>query len=256
MATTITIFNRKGGVAKTTTTIALAAGLIQNGKRILLVDVDGQPGNLSLAVGADKTNLCGTYELFTDNAPTPAIEDYIQATELSDIIAAGDTLPLAENELTSALAREHRLAKALTLNQDTYDYILIDTPPALNIFTINALVAANEVIIPTGADMDATVGTVELLKNIAEIKEAVNPGLEIKGILITNFRPQTNLQKEIETALYQIAGSRSVPVFQTKIKQSVAIQEARRHGVNPISYDSSSPGAQCYKAFVEEYLKG
>lgn len=247
----IAVANQKGGVAKTTTSTALAAGLKQRGFRVLAIDADPQ-GNLSDTAGAENEESVTLYEVLKDEATT---EEAIQHLELFDIIPANIMLAGAEMNLQS-LGKEQRLKERLTTVAEDYDYIVIDTPPSLGVLTINAFTAANEIIIPTTAGIYATKGMVQLDDTIKNVRKyCYNQDLKVAGILVTRFNPRANINKDMKTLTDKISVSLNIPIFKTYIRNSVAVEEAQAHKLDIFSYNEGSTVAEDYNNFIEEYLQ-
>jgi chromosome partitioning protein len=253
----ISICNEKGGVAKTTTTAAFADGLANRSYRVLCVDIDPQPGNLSLSLGGDRENVIGTYEVFTSRPGFHEPKEFIQTTAFKncDLIAANKDVAHIEGLLSNTHDKESRLKNVLEPLREEYDFILVDTPPALGILTLNALAAADEVIIPTLADYYSVHGVVDLVKNIRALAKSTNPSLKIAGILITQFRGHTNVQTKAERAIEELSAHLHTTVYSTRIPLSVAIQETQFLKTSLSRHKPHSPGARAYSDVVDEYLK-
>lgn len=252
MSTRIIAFvNQKGGVAKTTTCLNVAAALATKGKRVLLIDLDPQ-GNLTSSVGLnDLDSYATTYELLTQNAD---IADIIidNVNGLYDVVPTDIRLALAERELVTKLGRESILKRQLQTIQDAYDYVLIDCPPNLGILTLNALTTCNEYIIPLQAEYLALKGLVMLQKTIEEVKQELNPGLSLSGVVLTMYDNRTNLSQEV---LENITDFFTDKVFKTRIRKNVSLAEAPAMGNNIISYKRDSNGAKDYMALGMEIME-
>jgi chromosome partitioning protein len=258
MSEIIAVCNLKGGVGKTTTVNAFADDLSKRGFKVLCIDLDPQPGNLSLSLGADKDSCVGSYEILSARAQQlteadPA--DFIQSTGFCDVIAANRDLALVEGLLASAPGKEGRLRTITERLRNNYDYILIDTPPSLGVLTLNAFAAADKVIIPTHADYYSVHGVVDLISTIRAFAVGINPALTVAGIIVTQYRPNTNLQKAADDAIKDIAGHLDARVFATQVRQCVAVQEAQFSKVALSAHKPSSTGASDYHSIVDEYLK-
>jgi chromosome partitioning protein len=249
---TISIINQKGGVGKTTTAQALAAGLTRKGLRVLSIDLDGQ-GNLTLLSGHDKATIsAGTSDILKGKATT--LDQLAIPTPQGDLIPATADLAAMERELANQPAAD-RTRKWIKVNGSGYDFILIDTPPALGILAINALVAADYVVIPTQADIFGLQGIGQLYQTIETVRQAGQPSLEIMGILATRYNARTNLTKQITTMLEDTAAQIGTRVFETKIRECTAIKEAQAVGENIFDYAPRSNGAMDYGQFTDEFLK-
>lgn len=247
MAKIIAVANQKGGVAKTTTALTLAQGLAARRLRVLAIDADPQ-GNLSDAAGADRTKPT-TYHVLRG---TRTITDAIQQAGGVDVIAADIDLAASERELTQ-LGRERVLARALEGVRDSYDYIIIDTPPTLGILTLNAFASADRVIIPVTAGIFATKGLTTLAQTIADVREFCgNPGLQIAGVLLTRYDGRSTNAKDFAAIIDQVAASIGVPVYNTRIRAGVAVEEAQARETSILA--TSSGVASDYNNFTAEFL--
>ncbi len=251
MGKVLAIANQKGGVGKTTTSINLAASLGRTRRRVLLVDMDPQ-GNATMGSGVNKSECAlTTYEVLIGEA---ALEGAVRQLEVAgyDLLPANGRLSGAEVELIELEARERRLRMALEAVRGRYDYILIDCPPALNLLTLNALVAADAVLIPMQCEYYALEGLSALLNTIERIRAHLNPGLKIEGLLRTMFDPRNNLDNEVSVQLKRHFGER---LYRTIIPRNVRLAEAPSHGKPVIAYDMQSKGAQAYLALAGEILR-
>lgn len=252
MTKIIAISNQKGGVAKTTTTHALAAGLADKGYKVLAIDLDPQ-GNLSAATGIDNYTKPTMYELMKQSV---AVDDVIQASDGGfDVIPANITLAAAEQEF-SQIGKEYLVKEVVSPIVGRYDYILLDTPPSLGMLTINAFSFAADVIIPTTAGIFATTGIKQLNDTVERVRKYCNPNLAIRGILFTRFNPRTNISKQIRELTEQLGEFISAPVYKTYIRTSVAVEEAQAKREDIFDYAGKSTVAEDYKAFIEEFLEG
>lgn len=246
----LAIANQKGGVGKTTTSINLAASLAKTRRRVLLVDLDPQ-GNATMGSGVNKESVtASTYSVLIggdaiETATLPVDSGY-------DVVPSNASLSGAEVELIELENRERRLRNALAPIRDKYDYILIDCPPALNLLTINALVAADAVIIPMQCEYYALEGLTALLNTIRRIREGLNPLLEIEGLLRTMYDPRNRLDNEVSAQLKRHFGDK---LYRTIIPRNVRLAEAPSYGKAVIAYDLQSKGAQAYLALAGEILR-
>lgn len=249
MGEIIAITNQKGGVGKTTTCVNLSAGLVLAGKKVLMIDIDPQ-GNASVAMGIDKNAIeYGCYDALIGDA---SFDQSVISTEFGiDVLAANDDLAGATVELLEMESREFRLKQMLALIQSRYDYIFIDCPPTLNILTINALVAANSVMIPVQCEYYALEGLTALVSTVEKIKANLNPALHIKGLIKTMYDARNSLTKEVVEQLKTYFGEL---VYDTEIPRNVRLAEAPGYGQPIFSYDASSAGARSYKRLIGEFL--
>lgn len=249
----IAVANQKGGVAKTTTTINLGASLAMAGQRILLVDLDPQ-ANLTSGVGRkDQRGSGGTaYEALTSDQTDPHAFVTTTGVDHLSLIPADRDLTGAEIELVSFLGRERRLARLLDALRGDYDYIFIDSPPSLGLLTLNALVAADAVLIPLNCEYFALEGIAELTATIERVRDALNPGLDIEGVLLTMYDDRTNLGQQVSANIREFFGGR---VYDTVIPRNIRLGEAPSHGVPVILYDARSKGAEAYVALAHEFLR-
>ena len=251
MARILAVTNQKGGVGKTTTSVNLAASLAATRRRVLLVDLDPQ-GNATMGSGVDKKALeRSAFDLLLNETPLKEVRQRLEQVGY-DLVPANSDLTGAEVGLLEEIGRELRLKGALEPVRGEYDYIIIDCPPALNMLTVNALVAADSVVIPTQCEYYALEGLSALLETIEKIRRYLNPGLRIEGFLRTMYDPRNNLANQVSAQLLKHFGEK---VYQTIIPRNVRLAEAPSHGLPALLYDKSSRGAVAYLALAGEMLR-
>ncbi|MEG0370926.1 MAG: AAA family ATPase [Clostridium sp.] len=250
MGKVICIFNQKGGVGKTTTTINLCAYLASSGKRILIIDIDPQ-GNTSSGLSIDKENL--EYSMYHVIMGISAKKAIIHTeVENLDIIPGTVELAGAEIELTAQISRETKLKDALDTVKEDYDYIFIDCPPSLGLLTINSLTASNSVLIPIQCEFYALEGVGQLMKTIQLVKRSLNKDLEVQGVVMSMFDGRTNLSIEVVEEVKKFFKSK---VYSTIIPRNVKLAEAPSHGKPIMLYDKMSRGAKAYEELAAEFLE-
>ncbi len=253
MSKVYAVANQKGGVGKTTTSINLATYLAAAGRRVLLVDMDPQ-ANTSSGIGAAKNKKEYTmYDLMIQEQENVSIFDVIVPSSRHELVVAPCTVDLAgaEMELVGALAREYRLRQALEPIRNRCDYIIIDCPPSLGLLTINALVAADALIIPIQCEYLALEGLSQLLNTVNIVKNKLNPNLYIAGVVMTMFDPRTRLASDI---VREVRNHFPNEAFQTIINRNVRLSEAPSFGQSILDYDPTSPGALAYRSLAEEVM--
>ncbi len=248
---TVAIANQKGGVGKTTSSVNLAASLAAMDRRVLLVDLDPQ-GNATMSSGVDKHSL--EYTVLDVMVDELAITEAIAKTPEAgfELLPANGDLTAAEVELLSVEGKERRLAEALASVRDRYDFVIIDCPPSLNMLTLNALVAADSVLITMQCEYFALEGLSALLNTIRHVAETVNTQLAIEGILRTMYDPRNALTNEVSAQLHEHFGEL---VYRTVIPRNVRLAEAPSHGQPGIIYDRYSRGARAYMALAGEFTR-
>ena len=247
----LAIANRKGGVGKTTTTVNVATAMAAAGKKVLVIDLDPQ-GNASTSMGVDKKgSMTSSYEVLLGSS---RLTDAVVWTEIPgfSIVPSSPDLAAAEIELIEMEKREFALKRALAKEGVNYDYVLIDCPPSLSLVTINALVAADAVIVPLQCEFLALEGVSDLIRNINIIKKNFNPSLTLHGVVLTMYDKRNNLTQMVEDDVRHFFGKK---VYDTVIPRNVKISEAPSHGKPVLLYDFKCPGSQAYIGLTKEVLK-
>lgn len=250
VARIMTIANQKGGVAKTTTAVNIGACLASLGKKVLLIDIDPQ-GNASSGLGINRTEIdhC-IYDVLINNIPVSSVTVKTDIEGL-EIVPATIQLAGAEIELVSSISRELKLKKALHLVKENYDYVLIDCPPSLGLLTLNALTAADSLIIPIQCEYYALEGLGQLLNTIQLVQKHLNPDLELEGVVLTMFDARTNLSIQV---VDEVKNYFKGKVFGTIVPRNVRLSEAPSHGKPIITYDPKSRGAEVYFDLAKEVI--
>ena len=247
MAKIIAIANQKGGVGKTTTCVNLCAALSLMGKRVLLVDCDPQ-GNASSGMGVAKSHRPNTYDMVINGA---SAADCVVHTDYGDVIPASKELAASSVELIGTEAREYVLKNAVTSLYSEYDYMLLDCPPSLELLTVNALVAADSVLIPMQCEYYALEGIADLMTSIKLCSKRLNRRLSIEGIVLTMYDARANLTTQVANELRKYLGDK---VYDTVIPRSIRLSEAPSHGTPGVVYDRVNRGSTAYMALAAEFI--
>ncbi len=249
MAKIIGVTNQKGGVGKTTTCAGLCGGLASLGYKVLAIDLDPQ-GNLSFSLGIEVEDNFTIYDVMKGNCD---IGDAIVNGEICDVVPSNILLSGLELEMTG-VGREYVLREQIGYVKKNYDYIVLDTPPALSVLTINAYTASDELIIPMPCEVLALQGIAQLRQTIFAVKRYYNKSLTVRGILFNRYNPRLSLTKEVEELAQMIAEQLETTIFESKISVSVSIAEAPAHGESIITYAPSSRSAKEFMDFVKEVI--
>ena len=248
MAKIIATVNQKGGVGKTTTCVNLAAALAEAGQRVLLCDFDPQ-ANATSGMGVDKTVSKGVYDVLIGESPAA---EAVVHTRFGDVLPSNKALAGAAIELIGMENREFLLRDALDSLREQYDFIFIDCPPSLELLTLNALCAADTILVPVQAEYYALEGLSDLMNTIRLVRRGLNPRLELEGVLLTMFDGRTNLALQVAEEVKHYFPSK---VYATVIPRNVRLSEAPSHGKPITAYDRSSRGAEAYTTLAAEFLK-
>ena len=250
MSAVIAITNQKGGVGKTTTSSALLAGLQESGRRVLGVDLDPQ-GSLGFCLGLDIDNCATIYDVMKGSK---SIKEVILPSECGDIVPSNILLSAAELEFNRP-GREFLLKNALAEVQDDYDFIIVDTPPALNVLTVNAYVVADGRVIPMAPEILSLLGVAQIRETIDTVRRCYNSRLKVLGILLNKYNHRFTLNREVLEMAEQIASQLDTKVFEAKIRSSVSVAEAPAHGESVLSYAPSSKPAADFRALLDEIIR-
>jgi chromosome partitioning protein len=251
VARVLAVANQKGGVGKSTTAVNLGAALAERGKKVLVVDLDPQ-GNASTGLGIEpERRETTTYDVLAGGVPA---ETAVVETHLPNLWVIPATIDLAgaEIELVSQLSREMRLARVIDGLASVYDFIILDCPPSLGLLTVNALAAADEIIVPIQCEYYALEGLGQLLRNVRLVQQSLNPNLRLSGIVLTMYDTRTKLSEQVVAEVRRFFGRR---VYDTIIPRTVRLSEAPGYGQPITSYDPSSKGAKAYRSLAKEVLK-
>lgn len=245
---TIAVVCQKGGVGKTTTALNMGAGLALKGKKILFVDLDAQ-ANLTETLGAD-SRAATVLDVLTGDV---AVQSAVQHLPLGDVLPAGAGLAGADLVISGA-RREYKLQEALASIAALYDYAIIDTPPALGIFTVNALAAASDIVVPVQADIYSLRAIGQLSQTVSAVRDHCNPGLVISGILLTRHNNRSVLSRDIADMIDETAKALQTRVFVSCVREAVAVKESQARSQDIFSYAPKSGAAKDYQGFIDEYL--
>lgn len=248
MGKIIAVANQKGGVGKTTTCVNLTAALTKRNRRVLLLDCDAQ-GNSTSGMGVGKDAVPNVYDVLIRGASP---RDCVVKTQYGDVLPSNRELSGATVELVEAENREYVLKNALLSLREDYDYIFIDCPPSLELLTVNALTAADSVLIPVQCEYYALEGIADLMNTVRLTKKRLNPRLEVQGIVLTMYDARTNFSEQVVQEVEKFFGT---AVYRTRIPRNVRTAEAPSHGEPVVSYDRLSKGSRAYMHLASEFLK-
>ncbi len=248
MAKIIAIVNQKGGVGKTTTCVNLTAALKQAGKRVLLCDFDPQ-ANATSGMGVDKTVSNGIYDVLINGKD---VKSAVVATRYGDVLPSSKALAGAGIEMIAMDNRQFLLRQALDQLRDDYDFIFIDCPPSLELLTLNALCAADALLVPVQGEYYALEGLSDLMNTVRIVRRGMNPRLNVEGVLLTMFDGRTNLAIQVAQEVKRFFPGK---VYSTVVPRNVRLSEAPSHGKPITAYDRTCRGAEAYRALAEEFLK-
>lgn len=250
MAKIISFSNQKGGISKTTSSVIFGSGLSNRGYKVLMIDLDPQ-ANMTSFVGAEGLCNVTVYDVLKKNV---SISEAIVKLKEFDVVTSNEDLCGADLDLNT-IGKEFRLKEAIDSVKENYDYIILDTPPALSILTVNAFTSSDEVIIPTTASIFSISGMLVLYENIAAIKKYTNPNLKISGVLITKYNPRTIISKELKDLIEMLSTKMNTKVFNTFIRFSVLVEEAQANKKDLLSFNKRNNVVQDYNMFIDEYLE-
>ncbi len=251
MSKIIAIANQKGGVGKTTTAVNLSSCLAVKGRKVLIIDIDPQ-GNTTSGLGIDKTQFkTSIYDVIINGFQ---IEESLIKTKIDNLYISPSNIQLAgaEVELVSVISRETRLKNALDSVKKLYDFIIVDCPPSLGLITVNALTAADTILVPIQCEYYALEGLSQLMNTVKIVQKHLNPNLQVEGVVLTMFDARTNLSIQVVDEVKKYFGNK---VYRTIIPRNVRLSEAPSYGLPIILYDSKSKGAECYMELADEVIE-
>lgn len=251
MSKIIAIANQKGGVGKTTTAVNLSSCLAVKGKKVLIIDIDPQ-GNTTSGLGIDKTKIQKSiYDVIINDVP---IEETFIKTKVDNLVLSPSNIQLAgaEVELVSVISRETRLKNAIEKIEKEFQFIIIDCPPSLGLITVNALTAADTILVPIQCEYYALEGLSQLMNTVRIVQKHLNPELKVEGVVLTMFDARTNLSIQVVEEVKKYFGNK---VYRTIIPRNVRLSEAPSYGLPIILYDNKSKGAECYMDLADEVIE-